>query len=90
MLLMSKSCSRYNLFISVCSLIINRVDDFEFEVFGIILVCHVAGDYALEEVFVDTTGREFDIISKKFFLMNCCPIFAQFIFYLYLCSTNMH
>lgn len=32
------------------------MDNFEFEGFGIILVCHVAGDNALEEVFVDASG----------------------------------
>lgn len=37
-------------------LVVDCVDYFEFEGFGIILVCHVAGDDALEEVFVDTAG----------------------------------
>ena len=32
------------------------MDDFEFEGFGIVLVCHVAGDDALEQVFVDASG----------------------------------
>lgn len=32
------------------------MDDFEFEIFGIILVCHKAGDDALEKVFVDASG----------------------------------
>lgn len=32
------------------------MDDFEFEVFGIILVCHEAGDNALEKFFVNATG----------------------------------
>ena len=32
------------------------MDDFEFEVFGIVLVCHVAGDYALKQIFVNASG----------------------------------
>lgn len=37
-------------------MVIYSVNDFEFEVFGIILVCHEAGDNALEKVLVDATG----------------------------------
>lgn len=36
------------LFVDACGLVVDGVDDFEFEVFGIILVCHVAGDDALK------------------------------------------
>lgn len=28
------------------------MDDFEFEVFGIVLVCHVAGDDALKQIYL--------------------------------------
>lgn len=35
---------------------LHGMDDFEFEGFGIVFVCHKAGDDTLEEVFVDTTG----------------------------------
>lgn len=34
------------------------MDDFEFEGFGIILVCHKAGDYALKKFFVNATGGD--------------------------------
>ena len=34
------------------------MDDFEFEGFGVVLVGHVAGDDALEEVFVDAPGGD--------------------------------
>lgn len=43
-------------FVDAHWLIIDCVDDFEFEGFGIILVCHEAGDYALEQVFADASG----------------------------------
>lgn len=32
------------------------MDYFKFEGFGIVLVCHVVGDDALEQVFVDASG----------------------------------
>ncbi len=31
------------------------MDDFEFEIFGIILVCNVAGDNALKQIFVNAS-----------------------------------
>ena len=34
------------------------MDDFEFEGFGIVLVCHVACDDAQEEFFVDASGGD--------------------------------
>lgn len=37
---------------------VDGVDDFEFEVFGIIFIFHEAGDNALEEFFVDATGGD--------------------------------
>lgn len=46
----------YDLFVKSCGLVIDGVDDFEFEGFGIIFVCHVAGDDAEEKVFVDASG----------------------------------
>lgn len=32
------------------------MDDFEFEIFGIVLICHVAGDDSLEKIFIDASG----------------------------------
>ena len=32
------------------------MDDFEPEVFGIVLVCHVKGDNALKQIFVNASG----------------------------------
>lgn len=43
-------------FVDAGWLVIYRVDDFEFEGFGIVLVCHVVGDDALEQVFVYASG----------------------------------
>jgi len=40
----------------VLYIIIYCVDDFEFEVFGIVFVCHVEGDDALKQIFVDASG----------------------------------
>ena len=40
------------------------MDDFEFEVFGIVLVCHVAGDNALKQIFVDASCS--DVIDDCF------------------------
>ncbi len=37
-------------------LVIDCVYDFEFEVFGIVLVWHVADDDALKQIFVDASG----------------------------------
>lgn len=42
--------------VAIPILIVDGVDDFEFEVFGVVFVRHVAGDDALEEVFVDASG----------------------------------
>ena len=39
---------RKGLFVKSCGLVIDGVNDFEFEGFGIVLVCHVACDDALE------------------------------------------
>lgn len=36
--------------------VIYRVDDFEFQVFGIVLVCHEVRDDALKQIFVDASG----------------------------------
>ena len=43
-------------FVDADWLVVDGMDDFEFEVFGIILVCHEAGDNALEKFFVDAAG----------------------------------
>ena len=32
------------------------MDNFEFEAFGVVFVCHKAGNDALEQVFVDASG----------------------------------
>lgn len=45
-------------FVDADWLVIDCMDDFEFEGFGIVLVCHVAGDDALEEFFVDASGGD--------------------------------
>ena len=37
-------------------LVVDSMDDFDFEGFGIVFVCHVAGYDALEQVFVDASG----------------------------------
>lgn len=39
------------------------MDDFEFDVFGIILICHEAGDDTLEKIFVDASGS--DVVDLK-------------------------
>ena len=44
------------------------MDDFEFEVFGIVLVCHVAGDDALKQIFVYTSGG--DVIDDGFHTLH--------------------
>ena len=44
------------LLIDTNRLIIDSVYNFNLEVFGIVLVCHVAGDYALKQIFVDASG----------------------------------
>lgn len=43
-------------FVDTDWLVINGVDNLEFEVFWIVLVCHKASDDALEKFFVDATG----------------------------------
>lgn len=48
----------YDLFVKSCGLVIDGVDDFEFEGFGIILVCHEAGENALEKSFVNASGGD--------------------------------
>ena len=30
--------------------------DFKFEIFGVVLVCHITGDDALKQVFIDASG----------------------------------
>ncbi len=44
------------LFVNSYRLIVDCVDDFEFEVFGIVLVCHIAVYDALKQIFVDASG----------------------------------
>ena len=39
-------------------MVIDGVDDFKFDRFGIIFVCHETGDDALEQVFVDASGGD--------------------------------
>lgn len=45
-------------FVDADWLVVDGVDDFEFEIFGIILVCHEASDYALNKFFVDAAGGD--------------------------------
>ena len=49
-------------------LIIDGVDNFEFEVLRIVLVCHVACDDALKEVFVDASGG--DVVDDCFHALH--------------------
>ena len=53
------------------------MDNIEFEIFGIIFVCHEAGDYALEEFFVDTSGGYMvDYCLHALHEVICVPIVA--------------
>lgn len=47
---------------------VNCVDDFEFEVFGVVFVCHVAGDDALKQIFVYASGG--DVIDDGFHTLH--------------------
>lgn len=43
-------------FVDTDLLVVDSMDDFEFEALGIILVCHEASNNALEKFFVDAPG----------------------------------
>ncbi len=47
---------KYQVIIALFIRFIHCVDDFEFEVFRIVLIRHVAGDDTLEKIFVNASG----------------------------------
>ena len=60
--------AKVNLLVNSFFLIIYGVDDFEFEAFGIVLVCHVAGDDALKQIFVYASGG--DVVDDCFHALH--------------------
>lgn len=55
-------------FVDAGWLVVYCMDNFEFEVFWIVLVCHIAGDDTLEQVFVYATGG--DMVDDRFHALH--------------------
>ena len=47
--------NRNDLFVKSCGLVIYCINDFYFEIFGVIIVCHIAYDDALENCLVNAS-----------------------------------
>ncbi len=55
------------------------VDNFELEVFGVVLICHIAPYDALKQVFIDASGG--DMVDDCLHTLNLCiERFSEIIF----------
>lgn len=54
--------------VNIYRMVIYRMDNLEFEVFGIVFVCHELGDDALKEFFVDAAGG--DMVDNCFHALH--------------------